>query len=136
MPGCSDRQLRKRAEMIRSAVSTGPFRVGAAWIPLTISLGATVIPPIEISLAAVLSKADIALYRGKASGRNVTVHCSRALADFAFEIESLSLHCAQWRPSHSSRSVARNRPPLAPSRDNDADIDPAASRSRRLQIIR
>ena len=76
MPGCSDAQVRKRAEMIRLAVSSEPFRIGAALIPLTVSLGATVVPPTEFSLPAVFSRADVALYHAKASGRNITVHCA------------------------------------------------------------
>jgi two-component system cell cycle response regulator len=111
MPGCSDAQVRRRAEMIRLAVSSEPFRIGAALIPLTVSVGATVVPPTEFSLSAVLSRADVALYHAKASGRNITVHCARSAAEFKFEMKSFSIHCAECPRSYSSLCVVQRLAP-------------------------
>jgi two-component system, cell cycle response regulator len=121
LPGCSDDQLRRRAEMIRMAVSSQPFRVGAAAIPLTMSLGATVVPPGDVSLSAALLRADVALYRAKAAGRNITVHCSRPAADFQFDIKSFNIHCMECPAAHASGCIV----------PRSADLEQAKSRNPR-----
>ena len=137
MPGCSDDQARKRAEMIRLAVSSEPFHVGDAVIPLTISLGATVVQPGEVGLTGVLSRADVALYHAKASGRNATVHCARSVADFDFEMKSFSFHCAQCPASYSSQCVVtRQSPGMAPLRSEKSRFHDAPFRNQRLRIVR
>ena len=137
MPGCSDNQARKRAEMIRLAVCSEPFRVGDAVIPLTISLGATVVPPGEVSLASVLLRADVALYHAKASGRNVTVHCLRSPTDFDFEVKSFNFHCAQCPASYSSQCVVeRLSTNMVPLQDEKSRFEDAAFTNQRLRIVR
>ncbi|MBK5307478.1 MAG: GGDEF domain-containing protein [Frankiaceae bacterium] len=62
------------AERIRVAVGTTPMRYGDALaIPITCSIGiSTVDPRGEVPLTEALSRADAALYRAKANGRNRT----------------------------------------------------------------
>jgi diguanylate cyclase (GGDEF)-like protein len=136
MPGCSDGQVRKRAEMIRLAVSSEPFQIGAVTVQLTMSLGATVVPPGEVSLSAVLSRADVALYHAKASRRNVTVHCSRSAADFKSEMRSFSIHCAECPASHASHCVVqRLSPDLALVRREKSRLGDAVVAQQRLRIV-
>jgi diguanylate cyclase (GGDEF)-like protein len=128
MPGCSRAQVGKRAEMIRLSVANQPFRIGTATIPLTTSVGATVISPREGSIGAILLRADVALYRAKSSGRNTTVHCSRSADDFIHESDSFGLHCKKCPGPYSSICVLQ-RLPLDPAaaQENPESAVPCAS---------
>ena len=79
LPGCDARQLCKRAEGIRLAIASEPVRVGAAEIPITISIGAAVASARTRSLSGILAAADAALYKAKQNGRNQTVYCEEPL---------------------------------------------------------
>ncbi len=62
------------AERVRQAVSEHKFEIGGQQISLTVSAGAAQAAPIE-EIAALLARADAALYAAKEAGRNrVRVH--------------------------------------------------------------
>lgn len=62
------------AERIRGAVERSRVDIGTSLrIPLTISIGATVLRPSENNIDRLLARADAALYRAKRSGRNRVV---------------------------------------------------------------
>ncbi len=72
MGGCSDANLRRRAEQIREGICRMPFMTSAGPLEVTLSVGAITIgrwdQPMEIDVY--LKQADAALYRAKAAGRN------------------------------------------------------------------
>jgi len=57
------------AERLRASVASAPLRIGSDLVALTISLGTAFGGP-GVSVDALLSAADAALYRAKAAGRN------------------------------------------------------------------
>jgi diguanylate cyclase (GGDEF)-like protein len=59
------------AERVRIAVAADPFGVAAVSVPVTASFGAALLSPGDESINAPLSRADAALYRAKAAGRNM-----------------------------------------------------------------
>jgi diguanylate cyclase (GGDEF)-like protein len=61
------------AERMRAAVAAEPIATVAGPIPVTISVGLTALAPGDGSLDQVLARADHALYRAKAGGRNQVV---------------------------------------------------------------
>lgn len=61
------------AERIRIAVERAWVEASSTRIPLTISIGATVLQPNEENIDRLLARADNALYRAKRSGRNRVV---------------------------------------------------------------
>lgn len=58
------------AERVRTAIETEPFEVLADAVPVTASFGAALLAPDDESINAPLGRADAALYRAKAAGRN------------------------------------------------------------------
>jgi diguanylate cyclase (GGDEF)-like protein len=73
LPGCGPEQTLGSAERLRSAVAAEPFEGGGHAIPLTVSIGATVVPDFAQTETEILSLADAALYQAKSEGRNRTV---------------------------------------------------------------
>lgn len=73
LPECNREQTEAGAERIRDAVASLPFRVGAAEISITVSIGATLAPDCGATEAEILGLADLALYQAKSAGRNCTV---------------------------------------------------------------
>ena len=81
LPGCDQPQTESSAERIRAAIGTQPFEAGGARLRVTVSIGATVVPPAAESPhqecrdcdTALLSCADLALYQAKSAGRNRTI---------------------------------------------------------------
>ena len=74
LPGCDAKVGADRAEHIRHLIESSPVSAGEARIPLTISLGMANSgdwPALEAE--AFIRKADEALYRAKAGGRNRVV---------------------------------------------------------------
>lgn len=74
LPGCEAKAGAGRAEHIRHLIETTPVATGEVRIPLTISLGmanSTDWPSLDSE--AFIRKADEALYRAKADGRNRVV---------------------------------------------------------------
>jgi len=60
----------KAGERLRAAVAAHPFQAGSLTLPLTVSIGVALRSEADHSLDCVLRRADTALYRAKAEGRN------------------------------------------------------------------
>ena len=80
--GCSELNLRRRAEEIREGISRVPFTFQNLLLPVTVSIGAITIEMWDKSIPTdvYLKEADDALYRAKAAGRNRVVIAQSALA--------------------------------------------------------
>ncbi|CAM2148334.1 two-component system, cell cycle response regulator [Pararobbsia alpina] len=61
------------AERVRTAVEQEPFDTVAASLRVTASFGAALLAPGDENITAPLARADAALYRAKAAGRNVVL---------------------------------------------------------------
>ena len=70
LPGTGLANSKDVAERIRYAVSSTQFLVGRNEIRITTSLGVVQVDPRDADLAALLARADQALYRAKLAGRN------------------------------------------------------------------
>lgn len=74
----SDRAASVAAERLRRAIADSETEAGEYRIRITFSAGLTRVHPDE-SLREVLERADMALYKGKNSGRNCTILINRRL---------------------------------------------------------
>jgi diguanylate cyclase (GGDEF)-like protein len=63
-------QAREKCEAFRLAVSGKPFNAENSALTITVSIGVTLQKPNEHSLDALLHRADVAMYRAKADGRD------------------------------------------------------------------
>lgn len=70
LPGASMDNARRTSERIRSHVAEQPVQVGNETISITISIGIAVFDPARDDAHALARRADMALYRAKANGRN------------------------------------------------------------------
>lgn len=70
LPGLDLPEAKRLADVIRAAVARTPVEADAAAIPVTLSIGATVLTPADRKVEAVLIRADQALYDAKGAGRN------------------------------------------------------------------
>lgn len=70
LPGASMDNARRTSERIRSHVAEQPVQVGEVAISITISIGIAVFDPVHDDATALARRADMALYRAKANGRN------------------------------------------------------------------
>jgi diguanylate cyclase (GGDEF)-like protein len=73
LPRCDIEHVRECAERIRVAIADEPMLAGGVRIPMTASVGTTVVDPSLITDEQALATADAALYHAKASGRNRAV---------------------------------------------------------------
>lgn len=82
---CGRNTLKARAEEVRAVVASAPVDTGRAEIPISISIGAVTCDDWneDVPLERILTRADIALYRAKAEGRN----CA-AIADPVAEVRA------------------------------------------------
>jgi diguanylate cyclase (GGDEF)-like protein len=69
LPGCGAADVWESAERIRRAVRSTPVVTTGAHIPITVSVGATVVGSSSSAHEAV-READIAMYRAKEAGRD------------------------------------------------------------------
>jgi diguanylate cyclase (GGDEF)-like protein len=70
LPGTSSEGAERVAEVLRMAVQMEPVEHNGQQVPVTVSIGIASVLPGELDLKAVMARADQALYRSKAGGRN------------------------------------------------------------------
>lgn len=73
MPGIDRRRAAAIAELFRAEVERLPFSSPKVTFPVTTSIGVTTLLPNDRSFDALMARADQALYRAKAAGRNQVV---------------------------------------------------------------
>src|SRR5579863_7606507 len=69
-PSSNREQLCQRAEAIRTAICSEPFRTPQGEVPISLSIGVAVAESGERSASDILAVADVGLYKAKDSGRN------------------------------------------------------------------
>jgi diguanylate cyclase (GGDEF)-like protein len=70
LPGCEGSAATQLADRTRKAVAMSPIHVNGASLPATISIGVAWSSDGQTDADALIQRADAALYRAKASGRN------------------------------------------------------------------
>ena len=73
LPGCDRNQVQTSAERVRKCIANAPFLAASQEIPVTVSIGGTVVDAGVTSEKQPLACADTALYQAKNAGRNQTV---------------------------------------------------------------
>jgi|DewCreStandDraft_4_1066084.scaffolds.fasta_scaffold09707_7 diguanylate cyclase (GGDEF)-like protein len=74
-PGCSEQDLVRQAERLRSAVASTPFDIDGHQFSLTVSVGASSAEPgSRVTSIELIRAADDALYEAKRTGRNRVVY--------------------------------------------------------------
>jgi diguanylate cyclase (GGDEF)-like protein/PAS domain S-box-containing protein len=91
LPNCDGEHLKWCAERIRTAIAHEPILVDGMKVPMTVSIGTTVVAPSGTSEQEALSAADAALYLAKRGGRNRIVDGQPAAAS---PVEDLAAHIA------------------------------------------
>jgi diguanylate cyclase (GGDEF)-like protein/PAS domain S-box-containing protein len=99
VPNCDREHLKWCAERARIAIAEEPLLVDGVTIPMTVSIGATVVPPSGTTEQEALSAADAALYMAKRGGRNRTVDGQPVAPS---PVNDLAAHIA------GASSIARN----------------------------
>jgi diguanylate cyclase (GGDEF)-like protein len=79
LPNCTGEDVKSCAERVRARVAEHPFDVGGSFLSVTVSLGTTVLEPLNDTQQDALAAADRALYRAKHSGRNCVVSAATDL---------------------------------------------------------
>lgn len=105
VPACDGGNLRKHAERIRSAVAATPVRVGTLEIPLTLSIGAAVVPAENPSAKTAMAVADAAMYRAKRAGRNLVVVCDSDVSAEDRDNETPEARCAACSSQLSTQCI-------------------------------
>jgi diguanylate cyclase (GGDEF)-like protein len=70
LPDAGIEDARALSERVRRAIAERPIDVGPMPVPTTISIGVAVFDPARDDAATLVARADAALYRAKAGGRN------------------------------------------------------------------
>jgi len=70
LPDAGIEDARALSERVRRVIAERPIDVGPMPVPTTISIGLAVFDPARDDAATLIARADAALYRAKASGRN------------------------------------------------------------------
>jgi diguanylate cyclase (GGDEF)-like protein len=70
LPGSDRKDSLATAERVREAVAAAKIEVAGLRIPVTVSLGVSALADEDEQIGPVVSRADTALYRAKAAGRN------------------------------------------------------------------
>jgi two-component system cell cycle response regulator len=70
LPGCCPAEAMTLAERLRKAVAEGPVELEGGRLGVTLSLGVAAAAPGAVGAGLLLRRADQALYRAKAAGRN------------------------------------------------------------------
>lgn len=102
VPSSDENRICTQAERIRDLVAHTPVHVGSIQIPISVSIGVTVVPPTGCDIAGAFALADVALYRAKDTGRNRTVCCGRNAQDVLTASQTPQSHCAACPPGLAS----------------------------------
>ncbi len=105
LPGSGSEQLCRRAEAIRTAICSEPFRTPQGDVPISMSIGVAAAESGEGAANDMLAVADVGLYKAKDSGRNRSVYCERPWAEI---LEGSVPHadlCAQCKAENSQKCV-------------------------------
>jgi len=70
LPGANLDNAHHTSERILRAVSADPVQIANGEVPITVSIGIAVLDPMHDDIHSLLHRADSALYRAKANGRN------------------------------------------------------------------
>lgn len=70
LPGANLDNAHHTSERILRAVSADPVQIASGEVPITVSIGIAVLDPLHDDMHSLLHRADSALYRAKANGRN------------------------------------------------------------------
>ena len=70
LPGANLDNAHHTSERIVRAVSADPVRIASGEVSITVSIGIAVLDPMHDDMHSLLHRADAALYRAKANGRN------------------------------------------------------------------
>jgi len=70
LPGANLDNAHHTSERILRAVSADPVRIASGEVSITVSIGIAVLDPMHDDMHSLLHRADSALYRAKANGRN------------------------------------------------------------------
>jgi diguanylate cyclase (GGDEF)-like protein len=70
LPGANLDNAHHTSERILRAVSTDPVQIASGEVSITVSIGIAVLDPMHDDMHSLLHRADSALYRAKANGRN------------------------------------------------------------------
>ncbi|QDX82132.1 hypothetical protein B9N43_13290 [Denitratisoma sp. DHT3] len=70
LPGTDEAGALELAERLRTTLEQSPAQFQGIAIPMTVSIGLTLLKPADVSLDNAISRADAALYRAKQQGRN------------------------------------------------------------------
>ncbi|MBN9271534.1 MAG: diguanylate cyclase, partial [Mesorhizobium sp.] len=63
----------KVAERVRAEIASQPFVIGTQTVEVTVSVGVSCVLKGQDSVAALMKRADLALYEAKSGGRNRVV---------------------------------------------------------------
>ena len=77
LPGANLDNAHHTSERILRKVSANPVQVANGEVPITVSIGIAVLDPLHDDIHSLLDRADAALYRAKANGRNRVERDSR-----------------------------------------------------------
>ncbi len=105
LPGLGREQLCQRAEAVRTAICSEPFRTPQGDVPVSLSIGVAAAESGERSASDMLAVADVGLYKAKDSGRNRSVYCEKPWAQI---LEANLPHadlCAQCKAESSPDCV-------------------------------
>jgi len=70
LPGANLDNAHHTSERILRAVSADPVQIASGEVSITVSIGIAVLDPMHDDMHSLLHRADSALYRDKANGRN------------------------------------------------------------------
>jgi diguanylate cyclase (GGDEF)-like protein len=70
LPDAGFEDARQLSERVRRLVAERPVDVGPMTVPATLSIGVAVFDPLRDDAGTLVARADAALYRAKAGGRN------------------------------------------------------------------
>jgi two-component system, cell cycle response regulator len=113
LKGCDGIHIENRAEQVRHAVASMPFRTSRGPLSISVSIGALAIYGREHVLPAdsLLARVDAALYQAKAQGRDRVVYVESATPASAANASLPGLHRPLPMTDRAKRRASRNSDP-------------------------